>query len=216
MSKRAEQKAALEARMVRGDETAAARLVRMTRAGRSGEGKVREAVLRTRRQFERRKATLEQAVARLEGLRRKCQHSQWAEPVELAEALAFVRGNPPLTRAEVAAKGGRVTAAESPAKAAALEQLKKVRKGERLHPCPAKVGAALVAARVMLDGPGAPRGPVMPLGTSCKAFARVLGVSDRTVRRWLSGEDVPDPKWHRDVLEWVAGMRKRAAVLDAG
>lgn len=45
---------------------------------------------------------------------------------------------------------------------------------------------------------------------SRKALARDLEASDRTVRRWLAGEDLPPPATQDAVREWVAHQVKEA------
>lgn len=45
---------------------------------------------------------------------------------------------------------------------------------------------------------------------SRKALARDLEASDRTVRRWLSGEDLPPPATQDAVRAWVAHQSREA------
>jgi hypothetical protein len=211
-SKNEIEREALQARLERGEKTAAHQVVRMTREGRSGEGKVRQSVVRTGKQWEAGKCTAEQARARLLGLRRKCTEAGWTVPPEIEELLGRIPApGGGLDSTEAQRRGGQ---AKTPAKLAALEALHEARRGVRVHPLPAKVSAALVAARLLLDK-YAPRGPSKPLGTSMKAFAADIGVASRTVGRWLSGEDFPAPTYHRAILEWLAGMRLMAKALDA-
>ena len=43
---------------------------------------------------------------------------------------------------------------------------------------------------------------------SVRAIAAVIGVSDRTLRRWLSGEDRPPPLAQEQLRQWVAELQK--------
>lgn len=45
-----------------------------------------------------------------------------------------------------------------------------------------------------------------PGRVSCRALAAEIGVSDRTVRRWLDGTDRPDPKYQRAVRDWLRAV----------
>ena len=45
--------------------------------------------------------------------------------------------------------------------------------------------------------------------TSARKLADDLGVSDRSVRRWLSGEDRPEPEVQELIETWVAARRRR-------
>jgi transcriptional regulator with XRE-family HTH domain len=44
-------------------------------------------------------------------------------------------------------------------------------------------------------------------------IARDLGVSDRTIRRWASGEDIPRPGVWRDLLALVLAHEKGLGVV---
>jgi len=46
-----------------------------------------------------------------------------------------------------------------------------------------------------------------PGEVSGRALAETLGVSDRTVRRWLAGEDRPEPAMQDAVAQWLLEMR---------
>lgn len=48
-----------------------------------------------------------------------------------------------------------------------------------------------------------PRGPI-----TCRGLAAVLGVSDRSVRRWVSGEDRPDPATQEAIRTWITEQRR--------
>jgi len=43
---------------------------------------------------------------------------------------------------------------------------------------------------------------------SNNALAKAVGVQEGTVRRWVSGEDVPSPEMQREVKRWVARMER--------
>jgi transcriptional regulator with XRE-family HTH domain len=43
---------------------------------------------------------------------------------------------------------------------------------------------------------------------SARALAAAIGVSDRTVRRWLAGEDVPSPDFVERINEWMAEVKR--------
>jgi hypothetical protein len=69
--------------------------------------------------------------------------------------------------------------------------------GKRRHRVdPVRLAAALDSVRGLLANPR--RGEV-----SVRALAAHVGVSDRTVRRWLSGEDLPPAGAVRRVEAWV-------------
>lgn len=46
---------------------------------------------------------------------------------------------------------------------------------------------------------------------SLRAIAEVLGVSDRAVRRWMSGEDRPPPEKQEELRAWLQQQRKKPA-----
>lgn len=71
--------------------------------------------------------------------------------------------------------------------------------GKRRHPkMPAKLKARINKAITPIAG-----GPV-PEGThTVKSIARDIGVSDRTLRRWLSGEDNPSPDHVARLEQWL-------------
>jgi hypothetical protein len=81
----------------------------------------------------------------------------------------------------------------TPAKAAALAAMQSARKGKRVHPEPPKAFARIAKAlrkRKGASGLGADN------GLSVREVAAEIRVSDRTLRRWLAGEDRPAPKYH--------------------
>lgn len=90
------------------------------------------------------------------------------------------------------ARGGSVTAAESPAKAAALAALHKARRGRPQHPPPPPELGALSAAYHRGEYEhGTQLNP-----HSLSQMARDIGVDSRTLRRWLAGIDRPAQRWH--------------------
>lgn len=46
---------------------------------------------------------------------------------------------------------------------------------------------------------------------SARTLAQAVGVSDRTVRRWLAGEDRPAPEDQERCRTWAAEQRERIA-----
>lgn len=58
-------------------------------------------------------------------------------------------------------------------------------------------------AALFNDAP--PRGPI-----TCRGLARVLGVSDRSVRRWVAGEDRPSPTTQEAIRQWITEQRQAA------
>lgn len=67
--------------------------------------------------------------------------------------------------------------------------------GKRRHPI-GQWPATLARLRALLEQPR--RGTV-----SRNALAKAIGVSEGTVRRWVSGEDVPSAKMQTAVRKWV-------------
>lgn len=89
------------------------------------------------------------------------------------------------------AHGGR---SRSRAKLSALAALHAARRGRHVHPSAADLRRALVAA--YRRGLRAAGGNPMANRYAIRRIAATIGVSDRTVRRWMSGEDHPDPHYH--------------------
>lgn len=90
------------------------------------------------------------------------------------------------------AKGGSVTAAESPAKAAALAALHKLRRGQPQNPeAPPELDVLIHLHHRGEHEHGVQRNP-----HSVAQMARDIGVDNRTLRRWLSGIDRPAQRWH--------------------
>ncbi len=90
------------------------------------------------------------------------------------------------------ALGGSVTAAESPAKAAALAALHKRRRGQPQNPePPPELGALSAAYHRGEHEHGVQRNP-----HSVAQMARDIGADSRTLRRWLAGIDRPAQRWH--------------------
>lgn len=92
--------------------------------------------------------------------------------------------------AEQSAKGG---AARTEAKAKALAALHASRSGRPVNPPPPK---ALASLRRHLRRRKGVVGARADDGLSITAAAVELGVSDRTLRRWLAGADRPHPHHH--------------------
>lgn len=44
---------------------------------------------------------------------------------------------------------------------------------------------------------------------SIRALASVLGVADRSVRRWLAGIDRPHPDYQASVVRWITILRRK-------
>lgn len=84
----------------------------------------------------------------------------------------------------------------SRAKARALSLLHASRRGVRQHPDTRERQTVLADVLALLRTPQ--RGVV-----SIRALADYCRVSDRTVRRWLSGEDWPPATQVRAMAEWV-------------
>lgn len=72
--------------------------------------------------------------------------------------------------------------------------------GKRRHP----IGQwpATLAQLVVLLRDHAQRGAI-----SRNALAKAVGVSEGTVRRWVSAEDVPSPEMQRAVRKWLQSRR---------
>jgi transcriptional regulator with XRE-family HTH domain len=95
----------------------------------------------------------------------------------------------------------------SPAKSAALAALHAARRGVRQHPEPPDL-PRLLAQIQEITRRAIRGGSVGPDPRSRRELARHLGISDRTIRRWLSGEDVPPPAHIRALRKWVRDQRK--------
>lgn len=104
------------------------------------------------------------------------------------------------TAAAAGAKGGKQM---TEAKAQALSALHARRRGIRLSPDIEARERVLEELREALRYPA--RGVV-----SVRACADALGVSDRTVRRWISEEDWPSPGAVAELRRWVRGLGRSA------
>lgn len=88
----------------------------------------------------------------------------------------------------------------TPSKAAALAALHAGRRGKPVNPDPPKAWSVLRKRLRKRKGVvGAPAED----GLSIKVAAAEIGVSDRTLRRWLSGEDRPGAQ-HHEAIERLA------------
>jgi len=52
-----------------------------------------------------------------------------------------------------------------------------------------------------------------PLRATLGSLANDLGVNSRSLRRWLAGEQRPDPCHHRALLNWASLLKKRALAI---
>lgn len=106
-------------------------------------------------------------------------------------------------RAAAGARGGSVSSAESPAKAAALARLHASRKGVPVHPVPPP---ELSEIRRLIR-----------LGTrkwgrqlnqcSVSEAARQVGIHQRTMRRWLAGKARPAADHHAAIIATASHLR---------
>lgn len=106
------------------------------------------------------------------------------------------------SRRQAGRLGGSVTAAQSPAKAAALAALHAACRGQRRT----TAGAAREREVTLADLAAAIREPVRGVA-SIRVVAAYCGVSDRTVRRWLTGEDWPPASQIRRMRAWLRQLR---------
>lgn len=102
----------------------------------------------------------------------------------------------PEQRIAAGRKGGLVRSA---AKNRALKSLHASRRGVRQH-----TGSERDRATVLGDLAAVLREPVRGV-RSIRVLADHLRVSDRTVRRWLTGEDWPPPTQLRRIKSWLGG-----------
>jgi hypothetical protein len=51
---------------------------------------------------------------------------------------------------------------------------------------------------------------LQPGRISLRALANYIGVSDRTIRRWLSGHDWPDSENIRNIRRWLRHINPQA------
>lgn len=107
----------------------------------------------------------------------------------------------PFNERNAAARGSSGGRRHSQAKRKALAALHASRRGVRVHHQAADLGAVLarLEARITPPEPGL---------RSVRVVAQFCGVSDRTVRRWLSGEDLPAPAALEQVRRWLADTER--------
>lgn len=102
-----------------------------------------------------------------------------------------------MTRRDAGAFGGRSRSAR---KLAALRVIHARRRGRRVHTPGMAAGdlARLMArvAAIIRERPERGR-------TSVRALADYIGVSDRTVRRWIDGVDWPRAGPVRSIMRWI-------------
>jgi len=78
-------------------------------------------------------------------------------------------------------------------------------RGKRRHAVdPQRHQTAILRLSALLDAHSGRRDGVSRLG-----LARYVGVSDRTVRRWLSQEDLPSPQALRKIERWLHRHSRR-------
>lgn len=97
--------------------------------------------------------------------------------------------------------GGRKKASESRAKAKALTALHKSRRGRRINGKPSRRRDTILAAlhqAVLSPEPGRSRYGV----------AAYVGVSEKTIRRWLSGEDWPTEAALLKIQGWLKSIQR--------
>lgn len=83
----------------------------------------------------------------------------------------------------------------TPAKSKALAALHAGRRGKPVNPEPPKAWAALRKRLRKRNGVVTSAED----GLSIKTAAEEIGVSDRTIRRWLAGEDRPSAQYHESI-----------------
>lgn len=103
-----------------------------------------------------------------------------------------------------AARGGRVTTAQSAAKAAALDHLHASRRGKRVHVSSRRLRETVLGELHTLLTTQWQRGEI-----SCTRCAADIGINERTLRRWLSGEDWPEELYLYALSAWIKRHRKK-------
>jgi hypothetical protein len=110
-------------------------------------------------------------------------------------------------------KGGSATAAGSPRKAAALDALFARRRGERVNDPGVRPDQL---AGIMQTVHQVTRAQFQPGLVSQRALAYYLGVSDRTVGRWISGHRWPDKRHVRKILVWLRHINRASFTTPKG
>ena len=108
----------------------------------------------------------------------------------------------PFTESTAASAGARGGAKMTQAKRKALAALHDSRRGVRLAP-PSRARSRIVAA--VRQAVGEPERGVR----SVRVLAAWCQVSDRTVRRWLSGEDWPPIEQVHAMDQWLSSLAAR-------
>ena len=111
---------------------------------------------------------------------------------------------PNLKFQRIGKKGGSWSGAQSPRKAAALEALFARRRGKRVNDPGRLIEIMQIVERVT-------RVQLQPGRISLRALANYIGVSDRTIRRWLSGHDWPDFENVRKIRRWLRHINHQVA-----
>jgi hypothetical protein len=108
-----------------------------------------------------------------------------------------------MTLNERGRKGGRVRASESSAKRRALRRLHNARRGRRIN-----TGGVTDRERetTLCDIMAAVREPIRGR-VSIRAAAAAIRTSDRTVRRWLTGEDWPPSTKIKALQKWLRSTK---------
>lgn len=100
---------------------------------------------------------------------------------------------------EAGRRGGSKTAAESPKKEFALRRLHTKRRGRRVN----SPGVSAPELRKMMRRLRSILKNTQPLWISYPVVARHVGVSERTVRRWIVGEDWPSSESVEKLRQWM-------------
>ena len=106
-------------------------------------------------------------------------------------------------RSKAGALGGSVSAAESPAKAAALARLHASRRGVPVHPPPPP---ELAEIRRLIRAGTRKWGRQLNQASVSEA-ARQVGIHQRTMRRWLAGKARPAADHHAAIIATASHLR---------
>lgn len=106
---------------------------------------------------------------------------------------------PPFTSTSAASAASRGGLSKSPAKLAALSRLHAARRGRR------QSASSRERDTVLAEVLAAAREPERGV-RSIRVVAAWCRVSDRTVRRWLTGEDWPPAQQVRRMRQWLRSL----------